>query len=84
MANDVDYGLTAGIYSRNHEELDYFFDNIEAGVVYANRKRGATTGAMVGAQPFGGWKQSGNTGKSSGSPWYLTQYMRMQSRTLGK
>jgi 1-pyrroline-5-carboxylate dehydrogenase len=84
MANDVDYGLTAGIYSRDHEELDRFFENIEAGVVYANRRRGATTVAMVGAQPFGGWKMSGNTGKSSGSPWYLTQFMRMQSRTLGK
>jgi 1-pyrroline-5-carboxylate dehydrogenase len=84
MANAADYGLTAGIYSRDHEELDHFFENIEAGVVYANRSRGATTGSMVGAQPFGGWKQSGNTGKNSGSPWYLTQYMRMQSRTLGK
>ncbi len=84
MANDADYGLTAGVYTRNHEELDHFFENIEAGVVYSNRQRGATTGSMVGAQPFGGWKQSGNTGKNSGSPWYLTQYMRMQSRTLGK
>jgi 1-pyrroline-5-carboxylate dehydrogenase len=84
MANDTDYGLTAGIYSRDHEELDHFFDYIEAGVVYANRRRGATTGAMVGAQPFGGWKMSGNTGKGSGSPWYLTQFMRMQSRTLSK
>jgi 1-pyrroline-5-carboxylate dehydrogenase len=84
MANEVDYGLTAGVYSRDHGELDHFFDNVEAGVVYANRSRGATTGSMVGAQPFGGWKQSGNTGKNSGSPWYLTQYMRMQSRTLGK
>jgi 1-pyrroline-5-carboxylate dehydrogenase len=84
MANDVGYGLTAGVYSRDHGELDQFFNSIEAGVVYANRTRGATTGSMVGAQPFGGWKQSGNTGKNSGSPWYLTQYMRMQSRTLGK
>ncbi|HEY3420089.1 MAG TPA: aldehyde dehydrogenase family protein [Methanomassiliicoccales archaeon] len=84
MANDVEYGLTAGIYSRDHNELDHFFENIEAGVVYANRRRGATTGSMVGAQPFGGWKQSGSTGKNSGSPWYLTQYMKMQSRTLGK
>ena len=80
-ANDSDYGLTAGIYSRDPEEVRYFFENMEAGVCYANRARGATTGAMVGAQPFGGWKGSGSTGKGSGTAIYLTQYMRQQSRT---
>ncbi len=79
--NDVDYGLTSGIYSRDPDEVKYFFENIEAGVSYANRGRGATTGAMVGAQPFGGWKGSGSTGLGSGTDMYLTQYMRQQSRT---
>jgi 1-pyrroline-5-carboxylate dehydrogenase len=80
-ANDVDYGLTSGIYSRDPDEVEYFFENIEAGVSYSNRARGATTGAMVGAQPFGGWKASGSTGLGSGTAMYLTQYMRQQSRT---
>jgi len=81
-ANDVDYGLTSGIYSKDDEEVRYFFENIEAGVSYANRARGATTGAMVGAQPFGGWKGSGSTGLGSGTDMYLVQYMRQQSRTV--
>jgi 1-pyrroline-5-carboxylate dehydrogenase len=80
-ANDVDFGLTAGIYSNLAEEVRYFFDHIEAGVCYANRARSATTGAMVGAQPFGGWKASGSTGKGSGTALYLTQFMRQQART---
>ena len=52
-ANDVEYGLTAGIFSEDPKEIEYFFNNIEAGVVYANRTVGATTGAMPGVQPFG-------------------------------
>jgi 1-pyrroline-5-carboxylate dehydrogenase len=34
------------------------------------------------AQPFGGWKGSGTTGKASGGPYYVHQYMREQSRTV--
>ncbi|HNX47890.1 MAG TPA: aldehyde dehydrogenase family protein [Methanomassiliicoccales archaeon] len=83
-ANDVDYGLTSGIYSDDEDEVNYFFENIEAGVSYANRARGATTGAMVGAQPFGGWKGSGSTGLGSGTDMYLAQYMRQQSRTVSR
>lgn len=81
-ANEVEFGLTSGIYSREQNELQYYFDNIEAGVTYANRARGATTGAMVGCQPFGGWKASGTTGKGSGTAMYLTQFLRQQSRTV--
>ena len=58
LANDVDYGLTAGFYG-SKEEVKWFFENIEAGVTYANRPQGATTGAWPGFQPFGGWKGSG-------------------------
>jgi 1-pyrroline-5-carboxylate dehydrogenase len=81
MANDVDYGLTAGVYG-NDEEVEYFFDRIEAGVTYANRPQGATTGAWPGYQPFGGWKGSGSTGKAIASFYYLPQYLREQSRTV--
>jgi len=37
---------------------------------------------MVGCQPFGGWKDSGTTGKGTGGPYYLTQLMREQSQTI--
>ncbi|MGC9113235.1 aldehyde dehydrogenase family protein, partial [Acidilobus sp.] len=80
-ANDVDYGLTAGIFSEDQKEVQYFFDNIEAGVTYANRVVGSTTGAMPGVQPFGGWKGSGWTGRNAGGPYYLLSFMREQART---
>ncbi len=80
-ANDSEFGLTAGIFSEEPSEVDHFFDNIQSGVCYANRKGGATTGAWPGAQPFGGWKGSGSTGKGVGGQYYLLQFMREQSRT---
>ena len=63
-------------------EIDDFLERIEAGVVYVNRKAGATTGAWPGVQPFGGWKGSGSGGKAGGGPYYLQQYLREQSRTI--
>jgi 1-pyrroline-5-carboxylate dehydrogenase len=82
LANDSEYGLTAGFYSEDENEQQEFLDRIEAGVVYVNRRAGATTGAWPGVQPFGGWKGSGTTGKAGGGPYYVTQYMREQSRTV--
>ncbi len=81
IANDVAYGLTAGFYGTS-EEVEWFFENIEAGVTYANRPQGATTGAWPGFQPFGGWKGSGATGKNAGGLYYLPLYMREQIHTL--
>lgn len=83
IANDVNYGLTAGFYG-SAEETDWFFDHIEAGVTYANRPQGATTGAWPGFQPFGGWKGSGSSGKNAGGHYYLPLYMHEQIRTLVK
>ena len=80
-ANASDYGLTAGFYG-TPEEVAYLHNHIEAGVTYANRPQGATTGAWPGFQPFGGWKGSGSTGKAIGSFHYLQQYLREQSRTV--
>jgi 1-pyrroline-5-carboxylate dehydrogenase len=80
-ANASEYGLTAGFYGGT-DEIDDFFAGIEAGVAYANRPQGATTGAWPGYQPFGGWKGSGTTGKSIGSFHYLQQYLREQSQTV--
>jgi 1-pyrroline-5-carboxylate dehydrogenase len=83
IANEVDYGLTAGIYG-TEEEIEWFFQNIQAGVIYANRPHGATTGAWPGFQPFGGWKGSGSTGTNAGGPHYLQNYMHEQINTLVK
>jgi 1-pyrroline-5-carboxylate dehydrogenase len=81
-ANRTDYGLTAGLFSNDPDEIDRFLERIEAGVVYVNRRAGATTGAWPGVQPFGGWKGSGGSGKNSGGLHYVQQFMREQSRTI--
>ena len=83
IANDVNYGLTSGFYGSD-EEVDWFFDNIQSGVSYANRPQGATTGAWPGFQPFGGWKGSGSSGKNGGGHYYVPLYMHEQIRTLIK
>jgi 1-pyrroline-5-carboxylate dehydrogenase len=82
LANDSEYGLCAGIYTKNRMEMQTFFDRIEAGVTYANRRAGATTGAWPGVNSFGGWKGSGSTGKSGLGPYYVQQFMREQSRWI--
>jgi 1-pyrroline-5-carboxylate dehydrogenase len=81
-ANDTDYGLCAGIFTEDTDEIAKFFDRIEAGVVYANRKGGSTTGAWPGCQSFAGWKASGSTGKGGLGPYYVQQFMREQSQTV--
>ena len=81
LANDSDLGLTAGFFG-DPKDVAWFQENIEAGVTYANRGQGATTGAWPGYQPFGGWKGSGSTGKAIASFYYLAQYQREQSRTV--
>ena len=83
IANDVNYGLTAGFYG-SQKESAWFFDNIQAGVTYANRPQGATTGAWPGFQPFGGWKGSGASGKNGGGYYYTQLYMHEQIQTLVK
>ncbi len=80
--NNTEYGLTAGIFTEDKGEMKHFFEKIQFGVAYANRKGGATTGAWPGAQSFGGWKASGATGKGVGGPYYLLQFLREQSQTV--
>jgi 1-pyrroline-5-carboxylate dehydrogenase len=81
LANASPLGLTAGFYGAA-DEIGWFQEHIEAGVTYANRPQGATTGAWPGYQPFGGWKGSGSTGKAIASFYYLPQYLREQSQTV--
>lgn len=82
LANDTVYGLTAGFYGQDQEEIDWFLRNIQAGTIYTNRPGGATTGAWPGVQAFGGWKGSGSSGKGIGSFYTLALYMHEQSRTI--
>ena len=81
MANDVPFGLTAGIFSRDEAEIEFFLDHIEAGCTYVNRPTGITTGAWPGVNTFCGWKGSGGSGKGFLGPYYVAQFMREQSQT---
>jgi 1-pyrroline-5-carboxylate dehydrogenase len=81
-ANAVDYGLIAGVYTSDSAEEAAFLERAEAGVLFVNRRAGATTGAWPGIQAFCGWKASGASGKGGLGPHYLPQFMREQSRTI--
>jgi 1-pyrroline-5-carboxylate dehydrogenase len=81
-SNDSDFGLCAGLFSEDEAEVEAWLDRVEAGMCYVNRGQSATTGALVGAQPFGGWKDSGATGSFAGGYWYLPQFTREQTRTV--
>jgi 1-pyrroline-5-carboxylate dehydrogenase len=82
LANDSRFGLTAGLFSADPAEVERFLEGIEAGVVYVNRRSGATTGAWPGVNPFGGWKGSGSTGPAALGPHYLLRFLREQSRAV--
>ena len=81
-ANAVEYGLTAGIFSEDAAEQRAFLERIEAGVVFVNRREGATTGAWPGIQTFPAGSRAASSGKGGLGPHYLTQFMREQSRTV--
>ncbi len=71
ITNSVEYGLTAGIFSRSPANIEIAKVKLDAGNVYINR---GITGAMVERHPFGGFKLSG-TGAKTGGPEYLKQFM---------
>lgn len=72
IANGTEYGLTGGVYSRNRRNLERARAEFQVGNLYFNRK---ITGAMVGAQPFGGFDMSGTDSKAGG-PDYLQLFMQ--------
>jgi RHH-type proline utilization regulon transcriptional repressor/proline dehydrogenase/delta 1-pyrroline-5-carboxylate dehydrogenase len=70
-ANDCQYALTGGVFSRHPEHLRLAARDFLVGNLYLNR---GCTGAMVGRQPFGGFRHSG-VGSKAGGPDYLRQFM---------
>jgi RHH-type proline utilization regulon transcriptional repressor/proline dehydrogenase/delta 1-pyrroline-5-carboxylate dehydrogenase len=69
LQNDVVFGLTGGIFSLDPSEVDYWVERVEVGNAYVNRR---ITGAIVGRQPFGGWKGSSvGPGAKAGGPHYV-------------
>jgi len=74
LANDTDYALTAGLFSRSEHHTRFGSQRLRAGNVYVNRP---ITGAVVGRQPFGGSGMSGVSSKAGG-PDYLLQFLDPQ------
>jgi len=77
QANDVDYALTGGIFSRSPRHLERARRELLVGNLYLNRN---ITGALVGRQPFGGFKLSG-IGTKAGGPDYLLQFVLPRTLT---
>jgi len=77
LANGTSYALTGGVYSRSPEHLEQARREFRVGNLYLNRK---ITGAIVGRQPFGGFKLSG-VGSKAGGPDYLLQFLEPRTIT---
>ena len=71
IANGTPFALTAGIFSRSPANLERARQGLQVGNLYLNR---GCTGALVGRQPFGGYKMSG-MGSKAGGPDYLRQFV---------
>jgi RHH-type proline utilization regulon transcriptional repressor/proline dehydrogenase/delta 1-pyrroline-5-carboxylate dehydrogenase len=77
VANGVPYALTGGFYSRSPLNIQQVTEHFRVGNLYINR---GITGALVGRQPFGGFKMSG-IGSKAGGPDYLLQFMEPRCTT---
>ena len=75
IANDTEFGLTGAVYSKDAKHLDDAKRRFHVGNLYLNRK---CTGALVGAQPFGGYDMSGTCSKAGG-PDYLGLFLQQKS-----
>ena len=71
IANNTNFALTGGLYSRTPSHIEQAKADFEVGNLYINR---TITGAIVARQPFGGFKLSG-VGSKAGGPDYLLQFL---------
>ena len=71
IVNGTSFALTGGLFSRNPVTIDRVRNEFMVGNLYINR---GITGAMVGRQPFGGFRDSG-IGSKAGGREYLLQFV---------
>lgn len=79
IANNTEYGLTGAVISNNRKHLDRARHDFHVGNLYFNR---GCTGAIVGYQPFGGFKMSGTDAKAGG-PDYLYNFLEAKTTSEG-
>ncbi|HSD75853.1 MAG TPA: aldehyde dehydrogenase family protein [Solirubrobacteraceae bacterium] len=72
--DELSFALTGGLFCRNPHTVDHVVRRSPVGNLYVNRE---ITGAMVGRQPFGGNRLSGN-GTKAGGPDYLLHFVEPQ------
>jgi 1-pyrroline-5-carboxylate dehydrogenase len=75
IANNTEFGLTGGVYSKNRKNLARAEREFFVGNLYFNRK---CTGALVGVHPFGGFNMSGTDSKAGGRD-YLLLFLQAKS-----
>jgi aldehyde dehydrogenase (NAD+) len=63
IANDIEYGLSSSIYTKNVNQAFKAISDLQAGITYINAP---TIGAEVHL-PFGGIKNTGNGGREAGT-----------------
>lgn len=78
MANNTVYGLTGSVYTKNRSKIEKAKKEFHVGNLYINRK---CTGALVGAEPFGGFNLSGTDSKAGGTDYLL---LFMQAKAIGE
>ncbi len=71
LIDALPFALTGGLFARDPGTVRYVRDHTPVGNLYVNR---TITGAIVGRQPFGGNRLSGN-GTKAGGPDYLLQFV---------
>ena len=80
IANGTEFGLTGSVFSKDAGRLEEAKKRFHVGNLYLNRK---CTGALVGAQPFGGFDMSGTCSKAGG-PDYLGLFLQQKSIAVRK
>ncbi|MCX6122104.1 MAG: L-glutamate gamma-semialdehyde dehydrogenase [Ignavibacteriales bacterium] len=75
VANNTEFGLTGGIWTKNRKKIEKAKKRFHVGNFYVNRK---ITGAFVGVHPFGGFNMSGTDSKAGGRD-YLLLFMQAKS-----
>jgi 1-pyrroline-5-carboxylate dehydrogenase len=78
IANNTEYGLTGAVYTSSEDKIERTKREFHVGNLYINRK---CTGAVVGANPFGGFNMSGTDSKAGGTD-YL--YLFSQAKSIGQ
>jgi RHH-type transcriptional regulator, proline utilization regulon repressor / proline dehydrogenase / delta 1-pyrroline-5-carboxylate dehydrogenase len=77
IVDGLPFALTGGLFARDPATVRYVRGRTPVGNLYVNR---GITGAMVGRQPFGGNRLSGN-GTKAGGPDYLRHFVEPRAVT---